>query len=369
MSFRPWIATVVLLLVLLVFVGCQKEQQKTEYNRASFPIELNASDVLVRIGSNEFTKADFTKSASLQIRVFELANKHIGRKLNTSMVEIRAFSNYPRQMELETAFAIYAATSGVVVTRADTNEARKVFQKSCGNEMLQWKTFAGKFPNCIRAELNAEIGRIALRTAIRREFLEKNPVSVSDKEFSECGKWIADYNARASTTNAAIWAMASNVWTNVKKGEVKFEEAANKYTQDESEPENGEWDSFKLEAFSDDPILSKTISEMKTGDVSTPVEGDNGLMILKLVGIEPPEKKGDAPRYILSRIFFRLPEFYETVSSERLREEMLSTKQNIEFSKFVKSLTSEIKTEIVCDKKFFEQARQALKNPMAGMMQ
>lgn len=366
---KPWI--VGMGVALFVCLGCSKQDAR-EVKRldvdAAFPVALKSEDVIVRIGTNEFTKADFIQNVALRVRVLELANSHVGRNLNSSAVGVKAFTTYPSQVSMAYAFERYAATSGVVVAEADTNAARQTFQDTCKSGMLAWKNFSKKFSGKTRNELDAEIGRMAIMTAVRRDFFESNRIDVSDDELDACEKWVADRNHRAATTNAAIWATASNVWQSIKRAEITFEDAANKYTQDESKPVDGEWAAFSLDAFADEPILTKTISEMKPGDFTPPIEGDNGLMILKLNDVEVSEKPMEKPRYLLSRIFFRLPMFYETVERDRLRKELLNTKMGMAFSKFAKSLLDTVQVEIVCDKKLFEQARQALENPMAGML-
>ena len=358
-------------IAFLIGLGCSKSETvvngESKGANSSFAA-LRDEDVLVRVGKNEFTKASFKRLCALRTRMLELANAgKMQRELNKNAIELQTLVAYPSKVTVETCISDYAATNGISVAKEHIDAARKLFQKASNKPFLSWKSFLKNFSGVALEELESEVAKMAMQNAVRQWYFMKNPVVVTDEEAADCQKWIADYNARAAQTNSVIWANASNIWQQIVKKQIAFEDAANKYTQDECEPVNGEWAAFTLDAFADEPRLARTIKNMVPGEITPPIEGDNGLMILKLVGIDEP-KDGGASRYMLSRVFFRLPEFYETVSTAELKKEMFKTKEGKTFVKFVDGLTKIVGMEIVCDKNIFKEAQQAMKLPGAVML-
>lgn len=373
-----WQITVLLIACAVFCAGCprqsstKKSGKDSDSTRKSVLAEFKDDTVLLRIGTNNFTKADFGRLCSLRRKFLELANRQALQNMNSgvdaSIVEMHMLDIYPSKTLTETVIRAYAATNGIAPLVTDREEARMLFQRGCQNELVPWVTFAKDFTGDAGKELASEIENAAILSAVRRNFFEKNKIVVSDEEMLKCKDWLTDYNARATSTNAVIWANASNVWQRIVKGEMTLEEAANKYSEDADDRENGEWAAFPLNTFSDEPELAKTIARMTPGDITPPIEGDNGLMILKLVGIEKPEKPTDPERYVLARVFFRLPEFYSVSEGEALKEEMLATKRDRAFAEFVEALTKSVKLEYVNGKEIFDRAHTAAQSPMSSIM-
>ena len=368
----------VLAMVCALFcIGCsddssKKSTREKDRNARSALSGIKDDAVLLRIGTNDFTKADFMRLCSLRRQFLELANKgnlkDMKANVDPTVVEMHTLDAYPSKTMTETVLREYAATNGIRATDADRREARQAFQLGCQNDFVSWNAFVKNFEDEAREQLDEEIESAALLGAIRRDFFTRNKIVVSDEEVADCKKWTADYNARAMMTNAVIWATASNVWKSIVAGTTTLEEAANKYSEDENDVENGEWASFSLDAFSDEPELAKTISRMSPGDITPPIEGDNGLMILKLVAIEKGEKPSEPLRFTLSRIFFHLPEFYSLVAEEDLKREMLTTKKEKTFAAFVEALTKAVKLEYVSGEDIFKRAHDAARSPMSSVM-
>ncbi len=367
-----WWKVMMAMAICSAFLGCSKSEpaKKNADKGSGSPLlaTIKDGDVMVKVGTNGFTKADFTRLVALKKQSLNMAVRdQLKRDLNGAAVELQILATYPSKVSVDGVIRDYAASNGIAATPKQVEEMRSTFQKSCKKPFVSWNTFAKGFTGDARIELDSEIARMALLTAVRERHFKDHPVTVTDAETADCEKWIARYNERAAQTNAVIWANASNIWHQIVENKISFEDAANKYNQDESEPENGEWAAFTLDGFNDEPELKKRIEGMKVGEITPPIEGDNGMMILKLVEIERQENGGE-PRYVLARIFFRLPEFYETVATAELKKEMFKTKSNKQFVKFVEGLVKAANVEIVCDKKVFEEAKQALKFPTASML-
>jgi hypothetical protein len=129
-------------------------------------------------------------------------------------------------------------------------------------------------------------------------------IQVSAEEVTNMAHQVAEYAHIAEATNALIHARATNIWQQLRKG-ADFHALANKHTEDQNECKDGEWGSFPLSAFSDSPLLRSLVEQLKIGEITPPVEGDGGLLIVRLKHLDAETSPAC---YDLERIFFRLPE-------------------------------------------------------------
>lgn len=121
------------------------------------------------------------------------------------------------------------------------------------------------------------------------------PTNYADKVIADIKKW----NIDMAKTNALQFAKATNVWEKLKAG-ADFVKTARVNTENVDEIEDDcEWGSLDDKFFEDEPAVVNQLKAMKPGEFSPPIEGDGGIMILRLNFIE------DDGSYNVSRIFFR----------------------------------------------------------------
>ena len=356
---------IVLSVFAFVFCGCSKEKKlpdQTGEKQVVLFSKLTNDAILITVDGKCLDKKGFAKLVDLRKKMYELRapagmKQQVDREMleNTMLGEMKAV--YPMQC----ALARFAETNGLEVTEDDLADYRNKFKSNCGKEFIPWANFENSFSVDEKATMNERIRVEAIGGRVRKWFLEANPVKTDEKEVKLFQEKFADYNRRAALTNAVIWAHATNVWNHLQAG-MSFEKAANKYTEDENHPENGEWGGFRLSDLADDGNLSDIVSKLKPGWYTPPVEGDNGLMILRLDSIEKQEG-GNEERYNLSRVFFQLPEFREIVSDEVMRAELLKAKENAKFNSFVRKLVSGVNVTYPSGEKIFKMARMATRTP------
>lgn len=145
---------------------------------------------------------------------------------------------------------------------------------------------------------------------------------VSEGELDDGMRRLAEYAQVVSATNALVYARATNVWTELKGG-ADFAATAARWSEDD-DASSCEWGEFPLAALDDSPELRRMLPGMKPGDISPPVEGDNGLVIVRLRGVD---RASDPVRYGLDRIFFRLPEDAPNPTREELAAELAAERR------------------------------------------
>ena len=164
-------------------------------------------------------------------------------------------------------------------------------------------------------------------------------ISVSGEELDAAMERLSAYADMAAATNALIYARATNVWNEIRRG-ADFASMAVRWSEDD-DPSSCEWGAFPLVALADSPELQRILPEMSPGDVTPPVEGDNGLVVVRLVDVD---RNADPVSYCLDRIFFKLPECVPTISRDELAEEIAEERRRSKLAAILRSVRE--KTEV-----------------------
>lgn len=163
-------------------------------------------------------------------------------------------------------------------------------------------------PNAGR--LDAEIMARATYETVTNFILTTFPVIVTDVMISNRIASIVSYNQRMTVTNELVYARATNVWKRILQRELTFEQAATNFSEDVYIDIGCEWGTFSLDQLADDPSVLAILPSLKIGGVTPPLESDGGLAILRLDAIE------QGKNYTFSRVFFRLPMFFDQETQE-----------------------------------------------------
>lgn len=187
-------------------------------------------------------------------------------------------------------------------------------------------------PGVAADELRGQIRGEALRKAVADALVAKNPTNLPPDFAQRELAGIRAYNAVMAQTNALVHARATNVWNKLKAG-ADFVATAKTFTEVPEEAEdNGEWGTLDDQFLADDPALLAAIRNLKPGEFTPPMEGDNGLMIAKLDG------RTEDGSYELSRIFFRLPLMVEYPTPEEIVATARETHRRNLFDELLKRL-------------------------------
>jgi len=156
-----------------------------------------------------------------------------------------------------------------------------------------------------RALWDGQVRDEGLRTVLKKYFVEQYPTNIgeayADAEIAKMQAW----NASMALTNALQYAKATNAWQRICRGE-DFVAVAKATTEIREEIEDDcEWTVVDEKFLSDEPALKRALAKMKVGDITPPIPGDNGIIVVRFDKIEDDGGKA------LSRIFFHLPRFYK----------------------------------------------------------
>lgn len=167
--------------------------------------------------------------------------------------------------------------------------------------------------------------------------------TVEEGLLDECIRRAQEYDRSARKELAEVYQMASNVWREAIGG-ADFPALAASRSADEYAKVDSEWGTFTLEELEDEE-LAGVVSRMQVGSICAPVRGDNGLLILKLVGRNRDAEDSSIWHYTLQRIAFRLPMLVEMQSREEIREDIRIRRRNEWIKARIADLRAKAKVE------------------------
>ncbi len=317
------------LAVALLSAGCARDDGRTDDGTALG--RLRSSDVVVSVNGASLTKSALlarvgTMDALRRRRrpnakaKDETANRlSLCRAYEPVFIEQALLEDWAKRENVE----IPSATLKEYERRAFRNMRTKT-----DKSLEDLFNAPGVDPGELRAQIRGEALRKTVADALAAKSPTNLPPDFAQRELAE----MRAYNAVMAQTNILIHARATNVWERLKSG-ADFVATARRFTEIPEEVEdNGEWGTLDDQFLADDPALLAAIKNLKPGEFTPPMEGDNGLMVAKLDG------RTEDGSYELSRIFFRLPLMIECPTPEEIVATARETHRKNLFNELLKNL-------------------------------
>ena len=218
---------------------------------------------------------------------------------------------YPKFFTEQMIWASYADDQKVQVDNKTLERIRSRAIKSVyRGKKVKYGAFRAKFGR-LAPILDEHVKMMAVTFAAKRHVCELNPTNISPEYASNIVQKIKVYNSSIAQTNAMIYARATNCWQKLTAG-ADFVDMVFEYSDLEQErKDKGEWGTLDLQQLEPDEALHSFVKTHAPGDISPPLEGDNGLMILRIDGRKDAE-------CTLSRIYFQLPMFVQERTVEQI---------------------------------------------------
>lgn len=361
-------------LSLVLATGCSRDDAaprapseataQTRASKAKRPVsasKLPDEAVIIRCGTNALTMAAANRMIDLRVKMVQLSlSKGQNLQLRDALAA-RVLVAVPVGFPRDCAVREFAAANGIEAGKQEIELMRRRAMQSAKQGFSSWPSFVRKLSADERATLDERIRIEALAESVRLWHAANRPAQVTDEEIARFRQRQRNYNRMAAATNDFTFAQATNVWRALEKGALAFDEAVKKYSTDESDADDGVWGDFALDYFNDNPALAAQIAQLEPGKISPPVEGDNGLMILRLD--DRQTESGGRAIYSLSRIFFHLPEFYPELDDATFAKEIRDARQNRLFNEFVGELAAKNPPTYPSGEKIFDDAKRTAAQP------
>ncbi len=149
----------------------------------------------------------------------------------------------------------------------------------------------------VHGVLKEQLKILRLKQMIASSTLEADEAvlrGIYEQKFSESSEYTASHiimQARTQDEDQKILATLSSLYDEIKGGNISFEEAAKKFSQDGSAQSGGSLGTFPLRNMV--PEFGEKLRSMKQGDISEPFRTRYGWHIVRLEKVE----KKDPPKY------------------------------------------------------------------------
>ena len=337
MIFRFNFSAFVLCTIVLA-MGCSREQDSpllpgvyvTENNGKSLA-NMAKDDVIVRVNGSPITKGDYDTLLRVRTAIFQIGHKIELEDMANGDVQCFMEQTAPflvRELIHHKMFSLYAAEKGIVPSVADVDAARLDFAKSLSRKPGDLDSYAKRIGGDA-GRYFADIPYVNAQDALLRQSVATNDLNgVSEKELADCRAYIENWNRATDKNNESAKAILSKARGEIDAGG-DFAGIAAKYAQ--VHPEHGKaWLTVELGELPQDEDLYKWLVRAKVGEISPPIDLDDGLAIVKLVAMG----KGDAPRgvprpdtYTLVRCTVYAYQYIEHLERAKMVQEILMIKR------------------------------------------
>ena len=325
-----------LLVVCALVAGCTDEQKEpgvyVDEAKSILMKDLSPRDVIVRVNGKEITKRDFQVRRSLHEKVYRLHNNYeLAGKNKRVRNHIRAIEGgIPDEYIRHELYRQAADAEGVAVPEKLLNSEFKKFLQHIGKPKASKEDVAAMLGKEEFGVLMAFM-RDAIRAEILRDKLATNGYYVvSDEMVSNHLDKISRWNANAKRLNDKARTKALNFKKKVLAG-ADFAELGQKTAQIRPEYAK-EWDSIQIMELNEDAAeLRDWLKAANVGDISDPLDFDDGIAIVKVLDkTQAPVPKGAPPAfdYSLARCTFKAYQFTQEETADEVRRNFRIELQN-----------------------------------------
>lgn len=376
----------------LVFLACgcsdsaesdqstkQKDKQVSKESAKSvkkkdavyFPIdEFAPTTVVIRVNGTGITKAEYSDWYSLKDRIFRAKNK-ISLRTNNKKTSDFANSSRPRicpELVRRELIRQFAVSNNVVLTQKQIERAETNFTRLLGAKNKDFTSIQDEFGPPFGELLKAAVLAEELDRACVAASTTNNLKSVSKEEAEAQLKLIKETNARAAKKNAEQRELAlrarEDIFAKVKEG-VQFADAFADIATNRGEvakEEGLEWDTVELDEFEADEPLARWLIVAKEGDVSDPIDMEDGLSIIglkrKYMGEAPAEFEPQMQHELVRCTFFAHDEYEEPETLEELSKDMLKLRRQRASAALFDRLMESARIEYPCGEKIFKPVKR-----------
>ena len=243
---------------------------------------LAPTSVVMRVNGEAITKGEFITWERARTKAWSMAK---GWKPDTVNAETRKYRLQNRARALaellkHTLIGQYAKAEGIVPDKKELAYRERRFLRMVKKPKSTFEDVIAIFGEAEGAALRRVVQGDALTMAVLEHSTSNNLRHVSAEEFTNRVEFVKKWNARADETNAAVRVRAAKAKAEILGG-AYFADVAKKYA--DFLPEQGEkWDTFYLDDFEGDDPLGQWLARSETGDISDPLDLDDGISIVGL---------------------------------------------------------------------------------------
>lgn len=365
----------VLAFVFFSFIGCDREtsngptgvnqpvEEKKAERKAKKPQAvidtLSPTSVVVRINGESITKAEFVAWESMRVKAWAITK---GWKPDVINAETRKFKFQNRARTLGeivkyTLIEQYARAEGIAAEANEVAVQERKLLRLLKKPKASFAAVAASLGNA-EGEMFARVAREeALTMAVLVRSTTNDLYRVTAQEFTNRVEFVKKWNERTDATNAMVRARALQAKKEILAG-AYFADVAKKYA--DFAPEDGvAWETFHLDEFDGDDPLGQWLTRSDTGDISDPIDLDDGISIVGIKAkYESDISESNKPpvyAYEVVRCPFYAYERQDDFDGDRkaIEADIIESRRQLAMQELHARLTKEAKIEFPCGNNLF----------------
>lgn len=319
---------------LAVCLGCDK------------PTEKPVGDVLVKVGELSLTEAQLKRATEACLSTFQSKKKGktSAREKNAEKLRARAEAK-SLVAELNYMLVVsHAQGRGVVPSADEVKKVEDEYSTSYFGKKGRFGDFASVLPQEDFKVISDQVKKLAVVQAFAdRQYADK--YRVAESEITASWTNVVAHNKFVDATNDCIYATANDLVRRARAGE-DFAKLADAYSQDEDKEQGGVLLGLHKDDYAwDKPEVWNAIAALKPGEVTAPLDSEDGLAIFKLNSVSnclcSGEESLEEKDYHLQRIIFHRALKYPYESAEELGVELRAQKKRQMWRQMIIDLTAE----------------------------
>ena len=377
-------------LVFALFSGCDRQKAESSQNGQSAAAEaksakqkpkkakrpvavvdsLAPTSVIVRINGEAITKGDFAVWERARTKVFAMAK---GWKPDTVNAETKKFRLQNRARALSdlvkhTLIRQHARAEGIAPDARGVAVQERQFLRLVKKPKAAFADVVASFGEAEGEMVRRSVHGDALTMAVLMRSTSNDLYRVSAQEFTNRVEFVKAWNKKADETNAFVRARAAQAKKEILAGAL-FADVAKKYA--DFAPEQGtEWETFHLDEFEGDDPLGQWLARSDTGDISDPIDLDDGISIvgLKAKYVSDISESNAPPVYAYNvvRCPFYAYERLEEFDGDRkaIEEDIIEMRRQVAIRRLGEQLISKARFEYPSGENlFYPPQRKKAKKP------
>ena len=327
---------------------------------------LPATAVVIRVNGQPITQGDYRKWFRLRDRIYRVMQRFSPTEKNDKTASFARDSrrHVPVELIRRELMRQEAERLGVEVDEPRIRRVEKEFMEAIRRPKEPFSAIGKYFEEPLATALRESILKDARESATLEKSTTNNLVSVTDEEVDHYIKYIKEWNKEAEAKNKVQREKALKAKHDILNGGYFYDITTNR--ADLAKEDGRDWQTVELGEFQADEPLAKWLMTAKPGDISDPIDLEDGLAIVGLkaayMGDAPPDSP-PAMQYELVRCtFYAYDKYDEPEDRAEFARDVVKERRKVALEALGKRLWESAKLEFPLGGKIFKH--KAKKKPL-----
>lgn len=310
-------------ILALLFSGCAKEKREPgvyigDVNKTM--AELSPRDVIISVNGDPLTRHEFEVNGKLYGKIWRILNPNDSEPVEHAVR--RREQQFIPSFILQTMVKQEAKRRGITADPCDLAQVSTNFLKSIRRKGKTLQQVADEFSGEPGQKMIDMVNADALMQTLLKNLAPRR-FSITEADIDAAEKRIAEFDKNTAASNAVNLALAKRVAAEVRAGG-DIAALAKRYSQ--INPDDGTlWGPLDKEQLKyKSPAVLAWAEKAKVGDVSDPLDVDDGLSVVKLLGRTVDGDPADprATEYRFARVTLYVFEYHAKMTRDEIRNQL-----------------------------------------------